>query len=155
MTMTTTKRRDRGQALVEFSLILIPFLWILMGIVDLGRGIYVYNGVNQAARELARVTSVHQCNGSPGCPLGTSSETAQVFGTQQKLVPGFGGTGSTVTYACTDVTDATETELDPSGSCPSQAFVRGTVSVPFSAVTPVLGGFLPSSLSSASHVQIP
>ncbi len=51
MTMTTTKRRDRGQALVEFSLILIPFLWILMGIVDLGRGIYIYNGVNQAARE--------------------------------------------------------------------------------------------------------
>ena len=60
MTMTTTKRRDRGQALVEFSLLLIPFLWILMGIVDLGRGIYIYNGVNQAARELARVTSVHQ-----------------------------------------------------------------------------------------------
>ena len=155
MTMTTTKRRDRGQALVEFSLVLIPFLWILMGIVDLGRGIYIYNGVSQAARELARVTSVHQCNGSPSCPLGTSPETAQVHGTQQKLVPGFGGAGSTVTYACTDVTDTIVTDLDPSGACPSQAFVRVTVSVPFSAVTPFLGGFLPSSLASASHVQIP
>ncbi len=29
------------------------------------------------------------------------------------------------------------------------------MTVPFSAVTPFLGGFLPSSLSSASHIQIP
>ena len=68
--MTMTKNRERGQALVEFSLILIPFLWILMGIVDLGRGIYTYNGVNQAARELARVTSVHLCGTSGSCTVG-------------------------------------------------------------------------------------
>lgn len=153
--MKTTKRRDRGQALVEFSLVLIPFLWILMAVLDLGRGIYIYNGVSQASRELARATSVHQCNASPGCPLGTSSQTATVYGTQQKLVPGFGGAGSTVTYACTSVTDAIVTDLRADGSCPGGEFVRVTVSVPFSAITPFLGGFLPSSLSSASHVQIP
>ena len=153
--MRRTSRRDRGQALVEFSLLLVPFLIILMGIVDLGRGIYTYNGVNQAARELARVTSVHQCNSSPGCTLGSSAETAQVMGTQQKLVPGLGGVGSTVTYACTNVTDAVVTALDPDGACPSHQFVRVSVSVPFSAVTPFVSGFLPSSLSSASHVQIP
>ena len=94
MTMTTRQRRDRGQALVEFSLILIPFLWILMGIVDLGRGIYIYNGVNQAARELARVTSVHQCNGSPGrARWARRQRPRRSLGTQQKLVPGFGGAG--------------------------------------------------------------
>ena len=77
-----------------------------MGIVDLGRGIYTYNGVNQAARELARVTSVHLCDTSaPTCTIGTSPETAHVAGTQAKLVPGLGGAGSTVTYACTTVTD--------------------------------------------------
>ena len=99
--MTTSKRRDRGQALVEFSLILIPFLWILMGIVDLGRGVYIYNGVNQAARgarprderppvgRLAGVPDRHVC-GDCGCRRNAA-----------KLVPGFGGPGSTVTYACT------------------------------------------------------
>ncbi|HET7828170.1 MAG TPA: TadE/TadG family type IV pilus assembly protein [Candidatus Limnocylindrales bacterium] len=153
--MDRTKRRDRGQALVEFSLVLIPFLWILMAVLDLGRGIYIYNGVSQAARELARVTSVHQCNATPGCAMGSSAETAGVAGTQQRLVPGFGGPGSTVTYACTTVNDAAVTALNGDGSCPSQQYVRVTVSVPFSAVTPFLGGFLPSSLSSASHIQIP
>ena len=153
--MDRTKRRDRGQALVEFSLVLIPFLWILMAVLDLGRGIYIYNGVSQAARELGRATSVHQCNSAPGCPLGASAETTAVYGTQQKLVPGFGGAGSTVAYACTTVTGATETDLRPDGSCPRGSFVRVTVSVPFSAITPFLGGFLPSSLSSATHVQIP
>ena len=151
MTMSNSKRRDRGQALVEFSLILIPFLWILMGIVDLGRGIYIYNGVNQAARELARVTSVHPCGTSGTCTIGTSAETAGVAGTQARLVPGFGGPGSTVTYACTTVTDAVLSSVD----CPSGEYVRVFVSVPFSAVTPFLGGFLPSSLSSASHIQVP
>ncbi len=52
-----------------------------MGIVDLGRGIYIYNGVNQAARELARVTSVHLCDvNAATCTIGTSPETADVAG---------------------------------------------------------------------------
>ena len=150
--MSGTRRRERGQALVEFSLILLPFLWILMGIVDLGRGIYTYNGVNQAARELARVTSVHTCDvNAATCTIGTSPETAAVAGTQATLVPGLGGAGSTVTYACTSVTDVALSSVN----CPSDAFVKVTVTVPFSAVTPFLGGFLPSTLSSASHIQIP
>ena len=44
------REREGGQALVEFSLALIPFLFMLMGVVDLGRGIYTSNGVAQAAR---------------------------------------------------------------------------------------------------------
>ena len=43
-----------------------------MGIVDLGRGIYMYNGVNHAARELARVTSVHLCGTSGAWDTPTS-----------------------------------------------------------------------------------
>lgn len=148
--MNSTKRRDRGQALVEFSLILVPFLWILMGIVDLGRGIYIYNGVSQAAREIARVTSVYPCATSGTCTIGTSPQTAAAVGTQAKLVPGLGGPGSTITYACTKITDAALSSVN----CPSREYVKVTVSVPFSAVTPFLGGFLPSSLSSTTHVQV-
>jgi Flp pilus assembly protein TadG len=109
--MSGHTRSERGQALVEFSLILIPFLWILMGIVDLGRGIYIYNGVNQAARELARVTSVHPCDTTAAsCALGTSPETAHVTGTQQRLLPGLGGRGRA---------SLTAARRSPTSSCPA------------------------------------
>lgn len=144
--------KSRGQGLVEFSLVLIPFLWILMGIVDLGRGIYANNGVAQAARELARTTSVHTCDTTKAtCTLGTSPETAAVLNTQRNLVPGLGGAGSTVTYACTSITDAAL----PITTCTSGSFVRVTVSLPFSVITPLLNMVAPATLSSTTHVQIP
>ena len=44
------RRRGQGQALVEFALAAIPFLILLMAVVDLGRGIYALNGTSEAAR---------------------------------------------------------------------------------------------------------
>jgi Flp pilus assembly protein TadG len=148
--MSKSRRRERGQSLVEFCLVLIPFLLILMGIIDLGRGIYTYNGVAQAARELARATSVHTCDTTrPSCTVGTSPQTADVRGTQNQLVPGLGG--GTVTYACTSITDATL----PSVNCLSGSFVKVTVTVPFQVLTPVLSMVAPSTLSSTTHVEVP
>jgi len=146
-----SRDRSRGQSLVEFSLVLIPFLLLLMGIVDLGRGIYVSNGVAQAARELARVTSVHPCPASGTCTLGTSPETAAVRATQNGLVPGLGGGTATVTYTCTTMADATQ----PNVKCPSGSYVKVSVSVPFQVVTPLLSMFAPTALSSTTHVEIP
>lgn len=142
--------RSRGQALVEFSLVLVPFLFILMGIADLGRGIYTYNGVAEAAREIARATSVHPCSGSP-CTLGNSSQTQAVIVTQEGLVPGLGGPGSIINIQCTDVTDASLSNT----SCGPGDFVRVTVSVPFSPATPFSGVLGPITLSSTSHIEIP
>ena len=85
------KTRSRGQALVEFSLVIIPFVFIMMGIFDLGRGIYMMNGTAQAAREIARVASVHSgCpQGSPDtCDMGLSTEIANVVATQRRMLPG-------------------------------------------------------------------
>ena len=82
--MTRRHGDERGQSLVEFSMVIIVFLVILMGIVDFGMAIYKYNGVSQAAREIARVTSVHPCAtaGALTCSPGGSAETAQVVSTQ-------------------------------------------------------------------------
>jgi Flp pilus assembly protein TadG len=136
----------RGQALVEFSLALIPFLLILLGIADLGRGIYMSNGVNQAAREIARTTAVHVC-GSP-CTVGNSPETAATIDTQKNLVPGLAGAGGSVTFACTKIDDS-------SASCTSGNFMKVTVSVPYAALTPLLSMIAPSTLSASAHVEIP
>ncbi len=151
-TIPSTRPRHRGQALVEFSLALIPFLVILMGIVDLGRGIYMYNGVNEAAREIARVTAVHPCN--PGsCTLGNSAETLAVIATQKGLIPGLGS--GTITIACVKVTDALETDFSSGAACPVTDFIRVTVVARYSALTPVLSMVAPSNLSSTAHIQVP
>jgi Flp pilus assembly protein TadG len=49
--MPKTIRPEAGQALVEFSLVIIILFFVVMGIFDLGRGIYAYNVVASAARE--------------------------------------------------------------------------------------------------------
>jgi Flp pilus assembly protein TadG len=46
--------RRRGQGLVEFALVLTIFLMLVMGVVDLGRGVFTYNMLSEAAREGAR-----------------------------------------------------------------------------------------------------
>lgn len=143
-------RRERGQALVEFSLALIPFLLILMGIFDLGRGIYMNSGVNQAAREIARTTAVHPCD-TGSCTLGNSTETLDTVAVQKGLVPGM--RSDSVTFACTTVSDVV---VDPAvRACQSGDFVRITVSVPYAAITPVLSMVAPSTLVSTAHVQVP
>lgn len=55
-----SRERDRGQALVEFALILPLFVLLLVGILDLGRAVYAYNTLNNAARQGARLAVVDQ-----------------------------------------------------------------------------------------------
>lgn len=141
---------DRGQALVEFSLILIPFLVLLMAIVDGGRALYMYNGASQAAREIARVTSVYPCDPS-NCVLGNHAKTAAVIATQKRLVPGLASPAASIAVQCTNMVD---TSL-PNAGCRSGDFVRVSVTIPFQVLTPVISMFAPSTLSSTTHIQIP
>jgi Flp pilus assembly protein TadG len=53
-THRANRYQDRGDGLVEFALILPVLMLVLMGIVDLGRGVYAYNVVANSAREGAR-----------------------------------------------------------------------------------------------------
>ena len=103
--------RSRGQSLVEFSLVVVPFVFIMMGIFDLGRGIYMMNGTAEAAREIARVTSVH--SGCPlnavSCDLGSSTETANVVATQRRLVPAWRSIPRPTSPASTSTTSSRPT----------------------------------------------
>jgi Flp pilus assembly protein TadG len=133
-------RREHGQALVEFSLAILVFLVLLMGIFDLGRGIYMYNGVSQAAREIARVTSVH-----PGSTLGNSAQTQSVIQTQKALVPNLGNP----TFSCVDIDNT-----PVAGTCIGGMRVKVTIAAPYRPVTPLLGLTGTWNLSSTSSVSI-
>ena len=56
----TRSVRDRGQSLVEFSLVIPIFLLIAISCVDLGRAVFAYTSVTNAAREGARLAIVNQ-----------------------------------------------------------------------------------------------
>ena len=153
--MIRPRRRDegsRGQALVEFSFALIPFMFLLMGTIDLGRGIYMNNGVSQAAREIARVISVHPCAGV--CMTGTYSPEAQaVIDTQRALIPGLTEDG--IVVDCVDITNAPVAASAEEGCPPNGSFVRASVSATFMRITPLLPLPNPYGLSAIAHVKVP
>jgi len=62
--------RRRGQALVEFALV-VPLLFLLfLGIVETGRLVFYLHTLNNAAREGARYAIVHGENALDRCPSG-------------------------------------------------------------------------------------
>jgi hypothetical protein len=132
---------ERGQALVEFSLTFLVFVTMLMGLVDLGRAVYAFNGVSQAAREIARATSVH-----PGTTLGDSAQTAAVLATQQGLVQGLGSPN----FACVDIDGSAI-----AGDCVPGDWVKVSISATFQPITPVVSFLGAVTLSSSSSIEIP
>jgi Flp pilus assembly protein TadG len=56
--------RERGQALVEFALIVPLFALLLFALLDFGRVIYTQNTVEEAAREASRVGTVEASDSS-------------------------------------------------------------------------------------------
>ncbi len=135
-----TRGRTRGQTLVEFALALPMFVLLVLGTIDLGRGVYQMNAAAQAAREIVRTTSVY-----PGSTLGTSAETAAVLATQRGLVPGLRVDG----YLCVDIAGAAV-----SGPCRPGNWVRVRVTSRFDPVLPLLMAFAPIQLTSSSSAEI-
>ena len=143
------REREGGQSLVEFSLALIPFLFLLMAVIDLGRGIYMNNGTAQTAREIARAASVHQCAGP--CTPGTwSAEILEAFNAQRAILPGL--QASSVTIDCVDINNNV---IAISTKCRGGRFIRVQVAVTFKLISPVLPFPDPFNVSSTAHVQVP
>jgi len=52
--------RSRGQGLTEFALVIPIFLLVVVALFDLGRAVFAYNTLTNAAREGARMAIVNQ-----------------------------------------------------------------------------------------------
>lgn len=142
------ERRNEGQALVEFALVIPLFLLLLFGIVDFGRYVYTANGLNQAAREAARVGSVGL---RPEC---TGMRDACIKQIARTRVPGIIGTisfpsaasGEAVTtglYGCfrLGASGGTATSVGVD-SCRSGDLLRVRLQNEFALVTPFISQFL-------------
>src|SRR5687767_2702585 len=51
---------SRGQALVEFALVFPVAILLILAVFDVGRAVFIYNGLTNAAREGARLAVVNQ-----------------------------------------------------------------------------------------------
>jgi Flp pilus assembly protein TadG len=134
------RSRSRGQGLVEFALAIVIFMTVLIALVDLARAAFLFNGVSDAAREIARVTSVH-----PGSSLGNSSETTAAISHERALVPGLSVTG----YDCIDIAGAAVTD-----ACSPGDWVKVSVRTSFTPLLPVLAAFGPITFNTASSAKI-
>jgi hypothetical protein len=144
------RRRRAGQGLVEFAVAVIPFLVLLMAVVDLGRGIYVMNGTSEAARDIARATSVHQW--TTCCDLGSSTEAGDVIATQRRLIPGLVFAPST-DIVCVDSLD--QVLDDDQCQTGSGNYVRVHLSATFSPMTPLVSALGSHTFDSTSRIKIP
>ena len=146
--------RTRGQALVEFALVLPVFLLIVFGIIDIGRYVYINNAFNQAAREAARYGSVEQWSYS--CPASVVTQdrfscTKQVALDRITAAP---ASIAPPTVVCLKIPNDPASTV-AAGACRAGYFLQVTVatkSAPanqrFQFFTPVIGQILGSPVIS-------
>jgi len=85
--MADRARRPRGQALVEFALVLPLFLTLMLAIFDIGRVIWARNSLENAAREGARYAIVHGDSIGQSCPVGPSASVYSTVPTASSACP--------------------------------------------------------------------
>jgi len=138
------RRRSRGQALVEFALILPFFAMLLFGIIDLARYVFTANTLNEAAREAARTGSVlyrPECTTSSREDCVKAVVRARVAGVAGPVTPDKSATPlpSTPRWGCYEGTTKLSSSLD---GCVSGQSLRVRIVNDFTLVTPIVGQFL-------------
>jgi Flp pilus assembly protein TadG len=150
--MTRNRRRaPRGQGLVEFALVAPIFLLILLAIFDLGRGIFAYTSLTNAAREGARLAIVNQ----------DATLVLQRIRAQSSIAESNNGDGTDITVAFqradalgNPVAGSTCTDADGYVSIGCLAVV--TYQSKFDLVTPVVRQVVfPSGLKMTSTTILP
>jgi TadE-like protein len=144
--MKRSHRSSKGQALPEFVLVLPLILLIFFAVFDMGRAIYIYNTLSNAARQGARVASVNQSttNGGQCDPLDRktwsivrcvrdSAVSLNLTGGANIKVCYYDSTGSPCTGSNIEGASCIQHALDP------PCIARVTVTLGWSPVTPIIG----------------
>lgn len=127
MKLRHTRSDGKGQTLVEFALILPIFILVIFGILDLGRAVYAYHTINNAAREAVRVAIVDQ-----NTTVIADEAVAQSIGV------GLGAGDVDVTFLDGSYADTSPCNASPRLGCVAQV----EVNYAFTAVTPILGAIV-------------
>jgi len=114
--------QQRGQSLVEFAMIIPIFLLLAVVIFDLGRSIYYYSAIHNAAREGARYGSVNK------------EDWSGMRAAAQKYAVGVGLTAADIAYTGWGPDEIVNSYANPT--------VEVTINYTFSPATPLVSNFL-------------
>ena len=146
------KPRSWGQALAEFALIMPVLFLLIFALLDLGRAVYVYNTLANAARQGARVAAVNQnASGGGNCdPLDRTQWSIVACVLQAGVSIPVQRTDIDIQYHDTGTgTSCADRELDP------PCVVSVTVSQEYVPLTPLIGDILgPIHLESTSEMPV-
>lgn len=167
--LASRKQRHTGQALVEFALVLIPFLLMFFAVIDGGRLVYMNTVLSQAAREGARVGAVEashigtsgtdpSCNkfGGPVCPASLATFEADVLAAANREVAPYGAITSAQLFMSCTAPSATPANPNNQG-CSSNAagnVITVKVQLSFTAITPIAGPLLPAVTLTGSATMV-
>jgi Flp pilus assembly protein TadG len=146
--LTAKQAFRRGQALVEFALVLPIIVLLIFGVIDAGRLVFTYNAVSNASRDGARVAIVNQsAAGTTTCD--TTSATAYPVGcaVSAGLALNLAPADVTVTYR--DPTDTTACNPVTIG-CLAVVQVTGH----YQALTPIIGQIL-GAINVSNTTKVP
>lgn len=85
------QRRESGNAMVEFTLVAIPLIFLIISIVELARGMWVYGTLAHAVKEGTRFAVVHGqgcAQASANCPVTLGAVATVVQKAATGLDPG-------------------------------------------------------------------
>lgn len=135
-----------GQSLVEFALILPVIVLIVFGLFDLGRGVFSYNTLAQAARQANRTAMVDQ-------------DVDRVKAMAIAAAPSLGLTSSNVSV-CFKTSKTTERDCNSptTDNCPSASRTIGclaivTASLTYTPMTPVIAAFWSSIALTSTSIE--
>jgi len=130
MQLQATRKYERGATLVEFALAMTVILTLLLGTVDLGRALFAYDWVSNAARQGTRFAMVRGTNCtelSGGCPATNTDITNYLY----SLGSGINTSALTITSGCYSTTFVS------SPPCAPQSNVEVSVQYTFTFISPL------------------
>ena len=155
------RRRSAGQGLMEFALVLPLIMFLVTGAVDMGRAVFAYNALANAARHGARVAAVNQL-----APADTVTSCNEDMPIEDVTVPHWsakactassalmlGVTPGDVTVTYSDPPD--DSLLDCSTVLHPNCIVDVSVSATWHPITPVISSLIGSiQLSASSEIPL-
>lgn len=162
-------RERYGQGLVEFALVLPVFLFILFGLIDTGRYVYLNAVLSQAAREGARVASVEagwigstdpSCGttNGPVCPATATALKADIVAAANRMTAPFAVLVDANVSARCDAAGSTPPNTWPGSlTCTTNGagnLVSVRVTETFSLITPLASGIIGNLTPAAATTMV-